>query len=217
MIDYLSNDIYRAQVIDLFFTHLYLSLVPVLLAVVIAVPLGWVAHLNRYTRAVFLSVSSIVYTIPSLALFIVLPLVIGTGVTSGINIIIALTLYTVALLVRGVVDALDAVPAPVIAAATAMGYKPFRRFATVELPNAIPVLVAGLRVATVSNVSLVTVAVLLGSGGLGQLFLLGFQLGYLPPQITGLVLIALIALVADALLVLAQRLATPWLSIRSVA
>lgn len=215
MIDYLSNSIYRAQVINLFFEHVVLSLLPVLLAVLPALVLGWLAHQNRILRSVLLSVSSIVYTIPSLALFVVLPLVLGTGVTSGVNIVVALALYTVALLVRSVVDALEALPAPVVAAATAMGYRPLRRFLTVELPNAIPVLVAGMRVATVSNVSLVSVAVLLGSGGLGKLFLLGFQIGYVPPQITGLVLIAVIALVADALLVLGQRLATPWLSVRS--
>lgn len=212
---YLTNDIYRAQVVDLFFVHIYLSLVPVVLALVLAIPLGWLASRNATTRFLFLSVSSIVYTIPSLALFVILPLVLGTGITSGINIIVALTVYTTALLVRGVVDAIDALPATVIASATAMGYTPLRRFLTVELPNAVPVLVAGLRVATVSNVSLVSVAVLIGSGGLGQLFLLGFQISYVPPQIVGLVLIALIALVADSLLVLAQRLATPWLRVAS--
>lgn len=215
MIDYLSNDIFRAQIYDLFVVHLYLSLLPVLLAVLIAVPLGWVAQRNSITRSVFLGGASVLYTLPSLALFVVLPLVLGTPVTSGINIIVALTLYTTALLVRSVVDALDALPTAILDAATAMGYRPVRRFVGVELPNAIPVLVAGLRVATVSNVSLVSVAVLIGSGGLGQLFLLGFQRNFLAPQIVGLVLIALIALVADALLVLAQRLATPWLQVRS--
>jgi osmoprotectant transport system permease protein len=215
--EYLSNAIYRSQLIDLFFQHIYLALLPVLLAVVIALPLGWAAHLNRTATAVMLGVSSVVYTIPSLALFIILPLAIGTAFTSTINIVIALTLYTVALLVRTVVDALESLPGPVLAAATAMGYRPLRRAVTVELPMAIPVLVSGLRVAVVSNVSLVSIGALLGSGGLGLLFIFGLNRSFVAPQIAALVLSALIALVADALLVLAQRLATPWLRVRSAS
>ncbi|UZJ25580.1 ABC transporter permease subunit [Rhodococcus antarcticus] len=217
MREYLSNAIYRSQLIDLFFQHIYLALLPVLLAVVIALPLGWAAHLNRTATAVMLGVSSVVYTIPSLALFIILPLAIGTAFTSTINIVIALTLYTVALLVRTVVDALESLPGPVLAAATAMGYRPLRRAVTVELPMAIPVLVSGLRVAVVSNVSLVSIGALLGSGGLGLLFIFGLNRSFVAPQIAALVLSALIALVADALLVLAQRLATPWLRVRSAS
>jgi osmoprotectant transport system permease protein len=215
--EYLSNAIYRSQLIDLFFQHIYLALLPVLLAVVIALPLGWAAHLNRTATAVMLGVSSVVYTIPSLALFIILPLAIGTAFTSTINIVIALTLYTVALLVRTVVDALESLPGAVLAAATAMGYRPLRRAVTVELPMAIPVLVSGLRVAVVSNVSLVSIGALLGSGGLGLLFIFGLNRSFVAPQIAALVLSALIALVADALLVLAQRLATPWLRVRSAS
>lgn len=217
MREYLSNAIYRSQLIDLFFQHIYLALLPVLLAVVIALPLGWAAHLNRTATAVMLGVSSVVYTIPSLALFIILPLAIGTAFTSTINIVITLTLYTVALLVRTVVDALESLPGPVLAAATAMGYRPLRRAVTVELPMAIPVLVSGLRVAVVSNVSLVSIGALLGSGGLGLLFIFGLNRSFVAPQIAALVLSALIALVADALLVLAQRLATPWLRVRSAS
>lgn len=217
MNEYLSNPIYRAQLISLFFQHIYLALVPVVLAVVIALPLGWVAHRNRTATAVMLGVSSIIYTIPSLALFIVLPLAIGTAFTSTINILIALTLYTVALLVRTVVDALESLPSPVLAAATAMGYRPLRRAITVELPMAVPVLVSGLRVAVVSNVSLVSIGALLGSGGLGLLFIFGLNRSFVAPQVVALVLSALIALVADGLLVLTQRVATPWLRVRSAS
>lgn len=211
MIRYLTNEIYRAQIIELFVAHLYLSLFPVVLAVLVALPLGWAANRHRATRAAMLGASSVLYTIPSLALFIVLPLLLGTSFTSDVNIIVALTLYTTALLVRSVVDALDALPDSTLAAATAMGYRPLRRAWEVELPMAVPVLMAGLRVAVVSNVSLVSIGALLGNGGLGELFTFGFRQSYLPPQITGLVLIALIALVADGLIVLAQRTATPWL------
>jgi osmoprotectant transport system permease protein len=116
-----------------------------------------------------------------------------------------------------VVDALESLPGPVLAAATAMGYRPLRRAVTVELPMAIPVLVSGLRVAVVSNVSLVSIGALLGSGGLGLLFIFGLNRSFVAPQIAALVLSALIALVADALLVLAQRLATPWLRVRSAS
>ena len=217
MSEYLSNSIYRSQLVDLFFQHIYLALVPVLLAVVIALPLGWLAHRNRTATAIMLGVSSVVYTIPSLALFIVLPLAIGTAFTSTINILIALTLYTVALLVRTVVDALESLPGPVLGAATAMGYRPLRRAITVELPMAIPVLVSGLRVAVVSNVSLVSIGALLGSGGLGLLFIFGLNRNFVAPQVAALVLSALIALVADGLLVLGQRVATPWLRVSSAS
>lgn len=217
MREYLSNSIYRSQLIDLFFQHIYLALVPVLLAVVIALPLGWLAHRNRTATAIMLGVSSVVYTIPSLALFIVLPLAIGTAFTSTINILIALTLYTVALLVRTVVDALESLPGSVLGAATAMGYRPLRRAITVELPMAIPVLVSGLRVAVVSNVSLVSIGALLGSGGLGLLFIFGLNRSFVAPQVAALVLSALIALVADGLLVLSQRVATPWLRVSSAS
>ena len=124
--------------------------------------------------------------------------------------IVALTIYTVALLVRSIADALAAVPAMVVAAATAMGFRPARRFVEVELPLSVPVLIAGLRVATVSNISLVSVGALIGVGGLGELFTDGYQRNFPTEILTGVVLTVLLALAADAALLGIGRLVTPW-------
>jgi osmoprotectant transport system permease protein len=118
-------------------------------------------------RPVVLVMSNLLYTIPSLALFVVIPGIIGSKILDSVNVVLALTIYTAALLVRPVLDALDAVPSHVISAATAIGYRPVRRFLGVELPLAVPVLTAGVRVASVSNISLVSVGALIGTGGLG--------------------------------------------------
>ena len=141
----------------------------------------------------------------------ILPGILGTGILDPINVVVALTLYSVALLLRSVADALAAVPSDVTAAATAMGYRRGRRFLAVELPLAIPVLVAGLRVVTVSNISLVSVGALIGIGGLGELFTDGLQRNLPIEIVTGIVLTVALAAVADALLVGSGRLATPWL------
>jgi osmoprotectant transport system permease protein len=159
---------------------------------------------------VLIPAAGVLYTVPSLALFVVLPGILGTRILSEVNIVVALTIYTVALLVRTVADALAAVPGLVVAAATALGYKPVRRFIDVELPLAVPVLIAGLRVATVSNISLVSVGALIGVGGLGELFTEGFQLNFPTEIVTGIVLIMLLALIGDALLLGLGRVATPW-------
>ena len=144
-------------------------------------PLGAIAHRYRWSYATLITLAGLLYTIPSLALFVVLPGLLGTRILDPVNVVVALTLYTVALLVRVVADALDAVPPLVVASATAMGYRPLRSLLTVQLPLAIPVIGAGLRVAAVSNVSLVSVAALLGIPQLGQLFTVGFQLDFFTP------------------------------------
>ena len=190
--------------------HLLLSLVPVVAGFLLAVPLGWLANRSATAHAVLVPAASALYTIPSLAMFVILPGILGTRILDPINVIVALTLYTVALLVRSVADALAAVPAAVVAAAVAMGYRPARRFLSVELPLSVPVLVAGLRVATVSNISLVSVGALIGVGGLGELFTDGLQRGLLIEVLTGIVLTVALALAADALLHEAGRAATPW-------
>lgn len=190
--------------------HVWLALVPVALGLLLALPLGWAATRVPWLRFVLLSSAGLLYTIPSLALFVSLPVVLGTQILSPLNIVVALTLYTVALLVRSVADALDAAPPAVLTAATAMGYRPLRRFVAVELPLAVPVIVAGLRVASVSNISLVTVGSLIGIGGLGELFIVGFQRDFLTPLVVGLVGTLALALVIDAALLLGGRIATPW-------
>ncbi len=195
---------------ELTLQHIWLALLPVLLGLVIAVPLAWVATRNRTTRAVLVTVTGLLYTVPSLALIVMLPLVLGLGILNPLNVVVALTVYTVALLVRSIADALDAVPPVVVAAATAMGYTPLRRFVAVELPLAVPVTVAGLRVAAVSNMSLVTVGAIVGLGGLGALFTDGFLRDIPAEIITGIVLVLVLALLVDVALQAIGRAITPW-------
>lgn len=207
--DYLSVN--GDDVREALLQHLYLALVPVVLAFVLSLPLGWAVASFGWVRHPVLTLSSIVYTIPSLALLLLLPGILHTSILDQDNVIVALTLYSLALLVRSTADGLAAVDSGVVASATAMGYRPLRRWFAVDLPLSLPVVLAGLRVATVTNVSMVSIAALIGIGGLGQLFTRGFQLGfYAPPIVIGLVLSVAIALVLDLLIVLAQRLLTPW-------
>ena len=181
-----------------------------MLGLVIALPIGWLAQRYRWLYAPLVSIAGLLYTIPSIALFVVLPGLLGTKVLDPINVAVALTIYTVALLVRVVADGLASVPDDVAQAATAMGYKRFQRLVAVELPIAVPVIAAGLRVAAVSNVSLVAVAATIGVPELGQLFTNGFQLSYFPPIVIGIILCVVLALVFDTVIVLATRLLTPW-------
>jgi osmoprotectant transport system permease protein len=198
------------EIISWLGNHVWLSAVPVLLGLIIALPLGWLANRYRWLYAPLISVAGLLYTIPSIALFVVLPGLLGTKVLDPINVAVALTIYTVALLVRVVADGLAAVPDDVAQAATAMGYKRFQRLVAVELPIAVPVIAAGLRVASVSNVSLVAVAATIGVPELGQLFTNGFQLSYFAPILIGIVLCVALALVFDTVIVLATRALTPW-------
>jgi osmoprotectant transport system permease protein len=199
-----------ALIRDLTLEHLYFALPPIVIGLVLAIPLGWLANRTRAGRTITINLSGLLYTIPSLALFVLLPPLLGTRILDPINVIVALTVYTVALLVRTVADGLSAVPQVVVNSATAMGYGPARRFAAVELPLSIPVVVAGLRVAAVSNISLVTVGAVIGFGGLGKMFTDGFQRGIPEEIVTGIVLVLLLALIMDGLLLLLGRMLTPW-------
>jgi osmoprotectant transport system permease protein len=198
------------EIISWLGNHVWLSAVPVLLGLIIALPLGWLANRYRWLYAPLISVAGLLYTIPSIALFVVLPGLLGTKVLDPINVAVALTIYTVALLVRVVADGLASVPEDVAQAATAMGYKRFQRLVAVELPIAVPVIAAGLRVAAVSNVSLVAVAATIGVPELGQLFTNGFQLSYFAPILIGILLCVALALVFDTVIVLTTRALTPW-------
>ena len=198
------------RILGLLGEHVFLALIPVVVGLLLAVPLGWLANRSRPARAVLIPASGLLYTIPSLALFVLLPGILGTQVRNPVNVIVALTIYTVALLVRTIADALAAVPRMVVASATAMGFRPARRFGAVELPLAVPVLVAGLRVAAVSNISLVSVGALIGVGGLGGLFTEGFQRNIPSEIVAGIALTVVLAFLADAILLTAGRLATPW-------
>lgn len=207
---YLSSVHNRQDLLGDLGQNVYLALAPLALGIVLAILLGWLGHHNRATRSVLLVVSNLLYTIPSLALFVVIPGIIGSRILDSVNVIVALTIYSTALLVRPVLDALDAVPPHIVAAATAIGYRGPRRFLAVELPLSVPVLAAGVRVASVSNISLVSVGALIGTGGLGRLFTDGFQREYFPPIVIGIVLTMVLALVVDLLLVLLRNLLTPW-------
>ena len=198
------------QILSWLVAHFWLALIPTILGLLIALPIGAIAHRYRWSYATLITLAGLLYTIPSLALFVVLPAIIGTRILDPLNVVVALTLYTVALLVRVVADALDSVPPLVVQSASAMGYRPLRSLITVQLPLAVPVIGAGLRVAAVSNVSLVSVAALLGIQQLGQLFTVGFQLDFFTPIITGIVLCLLLAAVFDITIQLAVRFSTPW-------
>jgi osmoprotectant transport system permease protein len=190
--------------------HLYLALVPVLIGLVIAIPLGWIATRSRVLRNTFFYVFGFLYSIPSLALLIVIPVLLHTTVLNPLNLMIPLTIYTIALLVRSVVDALEAVPWHVRAAATAMGFRPLRQFFAVDLPMSVPVLIAGLRVAAVSSISLVSVGALIGLSGLGDFFTEGEQEGFIGEIVIGVLASLVLAVIVDAVLVLIGRLSTPW-------
>ena len=190
--------------------HLRLSLVPVLIGLAIAVPLGVLVQRAPIPRRLTTATASVVFTIPSLALFVALPMIIGTRILDEANVIVALTAYTAALLVRAVLEALDAVPAQVRDAATAVGYPTIKRMLKVELPLSIPVLIAGLRVVVVTNIAMVSVGSVIGIGGLGTWFTEGYQTDKSDQIVAGIIALLVLAIVIDALIVLAGRLATPW-------
>ncbi|MGA0847339.1 MAG: ABC transporter permease [Pontimonas sp.] len=190
--------------------HLRISLIPIVVGFLLSVPIGWFAQRFPATRGLVLGGVGVLYTIPSLALFMLLPPVLGISVLSEANVIIALTIYAVAIMVRTVADAFASIEPHTLRSATAMGYAEWGRFFSVELPLAGPVLLAGLRVVAVSTVSLVTVGVLVGIQSLGYLFTDGFQRKIVPEVFTGVVMTFLIALIVDALLVLIGRLVLPW-------
>lgn len=203
----------REQIIDLTLRHAWLSVLPLLIGFVVALPVGWYASRHRRLRGSLLSVGSVLYSIPSLPLFVILPGIIGTGFLSPANVVIALAIYAAAIMVRSATDAFASVSPAVLDAATATGYSSRQRGLGVELPLAGPVLLAGLRVVSVSTVSLVSVGALIGVSSLGSFFTDGFRRSFTTEIVVGVVGIVVLALVFDALLVLAGRLLMPWASL----
>jgi osmoprotectant transport system permease protein len=187
--------------------HLYLALMPVLFGIIVAVPVGVLCVRYRWVWPPVLSLTSIFYALPSLALYLVL--IDYTGLTDW-TVIIPLTLFSLSVLIPNVVDGLRSVPPPVRQAATAMGFGALREVVQVDLPLAVPIIIAGLRVATVSSISLVSVGQLIGIGGLGYFFTDGEQRDFPTEIYVALVLIVILALLADGLLVLLRRWLTPW-------
>jgi len=207
-VNYLLNHLDTAWALTLI--HLRLSLIPVILGLLIAVPLGALGWRHRALRRLSTFTASLVFTIPSLALFVALPLIIPTRILDEANVIVALTLYTTALLVRAVPEALDAVPGNVRDAASAVGYTRLGQLLKVELPLSIPVLVAGLRVVAVTNISMVAVGSVIGIGGLGTWFTEGYQADKSDQIVAGIMVIFVLAILIDLIIVLAGRLLTPW-------
>lgn len=195
---------------DLTVQHLLWSLIAVAVGLALALPIGYLVHRTGRAAGFLLAVAGLLYAIPSIALFVAMPLVLGSKILDPINVIGALTVYTFALLVRSVSDGFADVDPQVRQAAVAVGYGPVRRVLGVEFPLALPVIFSGLRVATVSTISLVAVGAVIGNGALGQLFDRGFQSGFATPIIVGIIVILVMALLADGLILLIQRILLPW-------
>ncbi|MCU1419560.1 MAG: transporter permease [Mycetocola sp.] len=205
------------QIGDLTLDHVLLSIPPILLGFLLAVPIGWLAHRYRVSRGVLLTVCGLLYTIPSLALIVAMPTVLGTRILNPANLIVTLTIYAVALMVRTATDAFDAVSGDVTQSATAVGFGAWRRFWQVQLPLAGPVLLAGLRVVSTSTVSLVTLGALVGMSGLGYFFTNGYQRNFATEILVGIIGTILIAVVFDVLLVVAGRILLPWARVDAAA
>lgn len=201
---------------ELTLKHLALAIAPILIGLLISIPLGYLAYRFAFTRGLLLTFVGLLYTIPSLALFVILPPLLGISFRSSLNLTIALTIYAVAILTRSVADALASVDPSIRQSATAVGFGSWRRFWAVEFPLAGPVVLAGLRVAAVSTISLVPVGILIGVESLGYLFTNGYQRRIVPEILTGVVMVVVIALVVDALLVLLGRVLMPWAPRRTV-
>lgn len=195
--------------------HLRQSVLPIVLGFLIALPVGWLAWRFTSLRGPVLTTVGLLYTIPSLGLFALLAAGFGIPYLSETNLIVALTVYGVAILTRSVADGLDSVDATTRSAAIAVGFGPWRRFWTVDLPLSGPVLLAGLRVAATSTISLATVGILIGVQNLGYLFTNGFQRRIVAEVFAGVLAVVVIALLVDLLLVFIGRLAMPWLPRRS--
>ena len=189
--------------------HIGITLETVVIALLVAVPLAVLAYWIRPLTGPILALSGVLYTIPSLALLALLAPLLGA--TNRVTVLIALVLYALLLLVRNALTGLTQVPADVKDAAAGMGYGRFGRLWHVELPLALPGIVTGLRLATVSTVALVTIGAIIGQGGLGDLILGGFANNFYKAEIvTGTVLCVVLALVFDLVLIGVGRVLTPW-------
>ena len=196
-----------------FLLHVQYTVLAVALGTLLALPLGYCGYRWARTYPPLLALTNIVYAIPSVAMFVLLFPVVG--ITNDKPIVIAMALYSLVILVRCLVEGLRAVPPATVTAATAMGYGALRRFVSVELPLAMPNVIAGIRLATVSTVSLISVGGLIGKGALGRLFSDGFARRIDVEVRAAIVAIVALALVADLVVLVIGRLLTPWTRARS--
>lgn len=204
-LDYLRDR--HDELLDAAVQHLGITLAAVLAGLVLALPLALVARRFPRLEGAILGVSTTLYTVPSLALF---PLLVPFTGLSPLTVVIGLALYSLTVLVRNALEGLRAVPDDVRESAVGLGYSPLRLLTRIELPLAVPVLMAGLRVATVSTVALTTVGAIVAYGGLGNLLASGVQQDFKAQVLAASVLCVVLAVVLDALLLLVQRLLTPW-------
>jgi osmoprotectant transport system permease protein len=188
--------------------HVTLTVQTVIIGLAIAVPLALLASRKRWLAGPILGISGVLYTIPSLALFAVLAPFTGIGEQT---VLIGLVMYALLILVRNTLTGLQGVPDEVLDAARGMGYGPARLFWKVELPIAVPAIMTGVRIATVSTIALVTVGVVIGTGGFGKLIIEGFNNNFYRAEIvTGTLACVGLALFADVFLAGATRLLVPW-------
>ena len=187
--------------------HLQLTFLSVFFGLLISAGLAFVALRYRWTLSPITGFTGFLYTIPSVALFGLLVPYTGLAARTAV---IALTLYTLLILVTNIVAGFQSVPQPTIEAANAMGFTPLRRVVGVELPLAMHYIITGLRIATVNTVGLVTIAAIIGQGGLGRLILDGLQRTFWTPMVVGSVLSVVLALLFDVLLYAVGVLVTPW-------
>ena len=203
--DYLST---RADtIVSATVEHLALTGASVAIGLALALPLGLLAFRSRRARSLVLGTSTALYTIPSLAMFSLLLPVTGLSATT---VVVGLVLYSLTILVRNVLAGLQAVPAEVVESAVGTGYGPVSLLLRVQLPLALPALLAGVRVATVSTIALTTVGAILGHGGLGDLIYSGLRTSFQAEVLTATVLVVALAVVADLLLLALTRAVTPW-------
>lgn len=190
--------------------HLALTAPPIVIGLVLSIPLGYWASRSKVARSILLSLGGVLYTIPSIALLVLVPVTLGLAILNPLNLVFALTIYAVAIMVRSAADAFASVPRDVIASATATGFSRWQRFFVVELPLAGPVLLAGIRVVSVSTVSIASVGALIGIDQLGSFFTDAFQRSFLTEAIVGIVAILVVAAVYDVILTRVAHALLPW-------
>lgn len=197
----------RSEILAAIGEHLQLTVLAVVIGLAISLPLALFAHRHRWSYAPITTVTGIMYTIPSLALFAFLLPYTGLSIRTAE---IGLVSYTLLILIRHIVAGLSGVGSDVKEAALGMGYSRRQLLWSVELPLALPVIVAGVRLATVSTIGLVTVAALIGRGGLGAFILSGLRTDFITAVLVGSILSLALAVLVDGALVLLERRATPW-------
>lgn len=197
----------REDILAALLQHLELTVLAVLVGLAVAAPLSALALRYRWTASAITGFTGFLYTLPSVALFALLVPLFGL---SRISTIIPLASYTLLILVTNIIAGFRSVPDAVVDSAHAMGLTPARRIWSVELPLALPSIITGIRIATVSTVGLLTVAAIIGQGGLGRLILDGLQRAFWTPMTVGALLSILLALALDLLILWSGRVATPW-------